>query len=393
MPQYKQLISYIFAFLILTYYSFNNTQVTFNGTLQQCILFLLIALFILYLFTRTFKIKELVIYFVFAILGIVSYLSNHSTLFLILALSLAVFSTFSIKELLSFFVIYRSIFISIIIFLSLIGVLNNNGREMYKSSVDSSVNTYSLGFGHPNQAAQAIGILLIVIFLLMLNNKNLLFEKFLFGIVFIAGFYWITKSRTFFVCCFLALLIGVIQWIPFFEKSIKWIKKGYFLIELIIIFFGLILPALFSRFASSPFVNVLDQIASGRISFSASVFSSYPITLFGSNFDSGFTELQHIYGMGKYAVDNGYISFLFTYGLLYTVIYFVMLNILIKKLLQDEKYYFVWIILIVSIWGLFENIVWIPILNITLLLWSQGLSRKLSCKKTKQGIHYEGQKS
>ena len=156
MPQYKQLISYIFAFLILTYYSFNNTQVTFNGTLQQCILFLLIALFILYLFTRTFKIKELVIYFVFAILGIVSYLSNHSTLFLILALSLAVFSTFSIKELLSFFVIYRSIFISIIIFLSLIGVLNNNGREMYKSSVDSSVNTYSLGFGHPNQAAQAI---------------------------------------------------------------------------------------------------------------------------------------------------------------------------------------------------------------------------------------------
>ena len=97
--------------------------------------------------------------------------------------------------------------------------------------------------------------------------------------------------------------------------------------------------------------------------------------------------------MGKYAVDNGYISFLFTYGLLYTVIYFVMLNILIKKLLQDEKYYFVWIILIVSIWGLFENIVWIPTLNITLLLWSQGLSRKLSCKKTKQGIHYEGQKS
>lgn len=387
MTQYQKLISYIFAFLVLTYYSFNNTQVTLNGIVQQGILVILAALFILYLFTRPFTVKELIIYFLFALLGIISYINNHSTLFIILALSLAIFSNFSIKSLFTLFIIYRSIFITIIIFLSLIGVLNNSGRDMFKSNVENAVSTYSLGFGHPNQAAQAVGILLIVAFLLMFRNKDLLLEKSLFGIGFIFLFYWLTKSRTFLICCVLALIIGIIQWIPFFKRGINWISKGYILIEGIIVFFGLILPALFTRFSASPIISILDRIASGRISFSASVFSSYPLTLFGSNFDSGFTELQHIYGMGKYAVDNGYISFLFTYGLIFTIIYFVMLTILIKTLIQKEQYYFVWIVLIVSIWGLFENIVWIPTLNVTLLLWAQGLNEKLNYRKVKRVIH------
>lgn len=389
MIQYKKLIPYIFAFLVFTYYSFNNTQITLNGIFQQAILVLLAFLFVLYLFVRPFKIKELCFYFLFIFLGILSYLNNHSTLFFVLALSLAVFSTFPTENLLSFFIIFRSIFIAIIIFLSLMGILNNDGRDMFKSNVENAVSTYSLGFGHPNQAAQAIGISLIVIFLVMFKNKTLLLEKVFFGIGFISLFYWLTKSRTFLICCSLALLLGIMQWVPFIKKGVKWIKKGYILVEILIILLGLILPAVFARFAGSPIVGVLDRIASGRISFSASVFASYPLTLFGNNFDGGFTELQHIYGMGKYAVDNGYISFLFTYGLVFTIIYFIMLTILLRVLICKKQYYFAWTVLVISIWGLFENIVWIPTLNVTLLLWAHGLKEEIDYDETKRVVNNE----
>ncbi|UNL46185.1 hypothetical protein G8B20_05700 [Lactobacillus amylovorus] len=375
MIQYKNLISYLFAFLLLTYYSFNNTQVMLNGTIFQIILITMGFLFFLSLFIQTFTVKEITVYLLFFFLGIISYLNNHSTLFIILAFSLPVFRLSSIKQLLYFFIIYRSIFIFLIILLSLVGILTNDNRIIYKSNIVNAVNTYSLGFNHPNQLAQAVGTLLLIMFLLLLKNKNALLIKSFFGSIIIFLFYGLTRSRTFFICCTLALIVGIIQWFPFLGKITKWVKKGYIWVELIIILFGLILPGIFKNITSLPFINLLDQMTSGRLSFSASVFNNYPLTLFGTNFDNGFTELQHVYGLGKYAVDNGYIYFFFTYGLLGTIVYFVMLTISIKRLLSSKQYYFTWIILIISVWGLFENIVWLPMLNISLLLWAQVLSK------------------
>ena len=156
----------------------------------------------------------------------------------------------------------------------------------------------------------------------------------------------------------------------------KVLKKGYFKFITIILLIALVIPYFFrsSTGLLRTILYELDRLFSSRITFAAAVLGNYKVTLFGGTTD--FSLLHNLYG--AYAVDNGYINLLYSYGIIFFVIYIIMIVFIMKKLIENQYYMISYAILIISFWGIYENILYLPTINIALLLIGWALRMQLS---------------
>lgn len=372
----QNFLAYIYLSLFILCFSFYNTNFQYMDELQHGIAIVTILFFLINMYFTKCTIKEISCYGIVGILALISYFRTGFTLGLIVVLGAFILKDLKLNEIFGVFLIVRVTFITILISLAILNIINNEAITIPKSGT-RFVTRYGFGYTHPNQLAESIGMVLIVAMILCFQNKKYILEKATFFGVMDVLLYILTSSRTAILCISAFLALEVLSQFPkSFEKMKKVLKKGYLKLITIILLIALVVPYFF-RSSTGLFRAILyelDRLFSSRITFAAAVLGNYKVTLFGGTTD--FSLLHNLYG--AYAVDNGYINLLYSYGIIFFVIYIIMTIFIIKKLIDNQYYMISYAILIILFWGIYENILYLPTINIALLLIGWALRKQLS---------------
>lgn len=372
----RNFLAYIYLSLFILCFSFYNTNFQYMNELQHGIAIITIIFFLITMYFTKCTIKELFYYGIVIIFVLISYFKTGFTLGLILVLGAFILRDLKLNEIFGVFLIVRVTFITILISLAALNIINNEAITISKSGT-RFITRYGLGYTHPNQLAESIGMVLIVAMILSFQNKKYVFGKATFFGVMDVFLYILTSSRTAVLCISAFLALEILGQFPkSLKKMKKVLKKGYFKFITIILLIALVIPYFFrsSTGLLRTILYELDRLFSSRITFAAAVLGNYKVTLFGGTTD--FSLLHNLYG--AYAVDNGYINLLYSYGIIFFVIYIIMIIFIMKKLIENQYYMISYAILIISFWGIYENILYLPTINIALLLIGWALRMQLS---------------
>ena len=149
------------------------------------------------------------------------------------------------------------------------------------------------------------------------------------------------------------------------------ISRYRWLIMTFILFIAVVCPVLMTKLSEKPLMMLyaLNAILGSRFSFASAVINNYDLNLFGNVFD--FSYLSHLYG--TYAVDNGYINILYNFGIIAFACFVIFSMNAVKNLIQNEYEIYGIFIIIVCVWGLMENILFVPSVNIPVLFIGVGI--------------------
>ena len=124
----------------------------------------------------------------------------------------------------------------------------------------------------------------------------------------------------------------------------------------------------------------------------------YPVTLFGGTYN--FDEMDVQFGYAN--IDNAYIRFLYSYGIVGLVIFCVLSYLCIRRLIKKKEYFYVAVCTIAAIQGLLENVYIFVGFNIFILFWSEMMRFNVKKKRaidttnvfkgiseTKIGLHFK----
>lgn len=372
----KNIVIFVFILILSVQYGLQYTNYELGTVNERILLIPYMALFLYFIFTRNYNLRELAIFTVLIIIGVVVVFKTHFTGFLLMVITPIVISTWDWKSVFkSFFYIRSIIFISIIM-LSLMGVLN-----LYKTVVikgNYSTIGYGLGFSHPNRLAYGFVYLLFTYIAFVgksFNKKDYICIT--FGLIVC---YAITQSRTAILCVVSILLLVTLVKSRFLNKNIKRLVAflGYVCPPLCV-FISIGVPQLMlsSNHNLRILADLIDKLFSGRFKLISRTFKYYDMTLFGGV--NSFDILDRIY---KYStVDNGYIRFLYAYGIVGLFVYIVLTLLTVNALSKHGNYLFVSLIIVTSLWGISENVLMSVGFNITVLFWSVLLRRTSTNEK------------
>lgn len=359
--------AYIMFFLLS--YIFYNTEVSIPQFMQTTFTVICLLLFLVWgTFERKYRIKELFVYGLTLSIGLASYAITGMSVFLLILLSIIMIDYDDLKETVRIAFILRVIGLLVLLFLCLFDVTSITKGEVYKSGI--YITTYTMGFNHSNQLGQVLGI--IIIMFIILYNKKIkgLANLFIFCSIIVA--YRICGSRTMLGCTMLFFLLTVFMKSNKRRKSLCNIISRYrWLIMTFILFIAVVCPVLMTKLSEKPLMMLyaLNAILGSRFSFASAVINNYDLNLFGNVFD--FSYLSHLYG--TYAVDNGYINILYNFGIIAFACFVIFSMNAVKNLIQNEYEIYGIFIIIVCVWGLMENILFVPSVNIPVLFIGVGI--------------------
>lgn len=204
----------------------------------------------------------------------------------------------------------------------------------------------SLGFVNPNTLSFCILYVTLIVIYLRFDKIQLIDNCIVFIITILN--YFITKSKTgLIVGGFLFLVIFLVKLFPRF----KFLFNNYSFICNICFFllciFGIILTNTISFFTH------LNYYLSGRFGFAQIYLLVYGLHLFGADI----SDIDN-YDYGHLVLDNGYARLFINYGIIYAVLFIVLLILFSKQkkeLIQNKI--FVFLIML----GLITETQWIPI--------------------------------
>ncbi|SHI99021.1 hypothetical protein SAMN02745229_03940 [Butyrivibrio fibrisolvens DSM 3071] len=190
---------------------------------------------------------------------------------------------------------------------------------------------YSLGYYHPNNLFAQFFALCVGLFVIKRAHLNIKTYIFLLVIDVILGV--LTQSRTGMVILSLnIILFAFINNKRLKRKIFAFIFSYIYLICFFISVLGIIMFSL----SNNAFVQ-LNVLLSGRLDFSNRVFSTYGVKLFGQVIEYSSTLNARQNNSLAVVVDNCYIYFLVSYGLIFTIAFLVLITYEEKRLLKLRK--------------------------------------------------------
>lgn len=361
--QNAYIVSFLFSYL------FYNTKMNISPLLQSILTFVCVGLFGLWILRSKYQIKTIIIYMVILLIGLISYITTGMSVFLLIILGMVMLDEKNVEYIVKILFFLRVVAFIITASASLLGIIDNSSVRVYKSGV--YISKMDLGFNHPNQLGQALGIIILLYICIKYEKKSVNYR--LIELVMIGLSYIISGSRTMAVCCLLFLVYSSISSNKYMEQIINKIIIRYrWAIMGMILILGIGMPILMTKLSGKglEYLYLLNGVLGSRFSFASAVINNYKLTMFGNVFD--FSYLETLYG--KYAVDNSYINVLYGFGIISIIVLVFFSMRAIKYFGENKKEKYAALIMILLFWGCFENILFIPTVNVGILLLGVGFS-------------------
>ena len=326
MKKNKNIIGFIVVFIAILYKYLSFYELD-NGLITTGIIIIAIIFNIIIILKKKFNQKKLFLILIpFFMITIIS----SSLDFVVTLLIALIFSKDNIRDFFKIFFISSLCCYLLTICMYFLGILENH--SIRRITEDGTIVRNSLGFSHVNGVFKnLIPIILSGYFLVKEKNirKYNLFIFIISTILFI-----VSNSRTGYICVILYLLFTTFKDIINIKIKKKSIKYMFIICTLITI--------LITNFAGQSETNTLNILLSNR-----------PIIWKYYMYDSNAIEFINM-KITRIAIDNTYITYLVNYGILTYIIIFLIKYFAIKKI-EDNR--ILLIILILSIYGIFENMV------------------------------------
>lgn len=353
--------------LIIMETAFENTPLQIYDLMINRILFLgEILLFILFLLTERYTKKFLQLLAFMLLFFFISYLVlNSSILFKMFMMGMVV-TKIGIKRAFEIMFKFKITILVIVIFFAVTGIIPNEYSQVEKGI--GIVQGYGLGYTHPNRLASSI---CSIILSFCGWKKDELTENQVLGIGIITIIcFCITKSRTLLYCIIIFLALFILHKIKLIKGFIyKFLSLfGSILIPLCICI-SIILPLLLlsSSGIVQHIVYGINLMFSRRFTNIEHMFLAYPVSLTGGLFDT--SKMNEIFGYS--VVDNGYIRFLYQYGVIGLTIFGLISMLSFFKLKKNKEYVWEIIFIVVAIEGLLENIYVDIGSNLLIIFWAE----------------------
>lgn len=358
--------------LIIMETAFGNTPLQiYNLMVNRIILLVEIGIFILFLIMEKYTKKVFLKVFGAFLLFIGSYFVLNSAILVKMFMISMVVAKIGIQNAFEILFKIKTIILFIIISMALFGIIPNEYEQVEKGI--GITYGYGLGYTHPNRLASSLCCILLCY---IGWKKNLLCWKNIFGIgiVTVLGYY-ITKCRTLLYCMTLFLIFYILYNTKFTKKIADKITSIIGILSIpLCIAISIIIPILLvsSSGKLQQIVYGINLLFSRRFTHIEHMFMTYPVTFLGGLFETSMMEEAFGYSV----VDNGYIRFLYQYGIIGLVIFGITSVISFSKLMKEKEYIWKVVFIIIAAEGLLENIYIDLSLNLLIIFWAKLLSVK-----------------
>lgn len=374
MSSNKKIFAYCFLTVVSLQYAFINTGWEISGLISTLFTGGAVALFLVWMFLQKYSIKSFTVRITFLLIAVLTYIATGETVFLIMLMTAMIFTSVDYKKAFRYLLNIRVLLLLVVIFASLVGILNINAISIVKGGTTSAVVGYGLGYNHPNQ----LGCTVCVLFLMYACYKN---EKIKYRNIALIGVieliaYIVTKNRTgAFISALLVIALLLYKnkvaskrFINILEKSGKWIMP---LCALLALGLPLMMASVSGR--AKVVLYAINGIIGSRFTHSARVFENYSVPLFGGVID--FDKLQTLY---QYSiVDNGYLRLIYNFGIVGFAVFMVLYFLTVRKLIRKKEYIYIIAIILMSLMGITENVLRSFALNFTVAFWCELMTRTL----------------
>lgn len=299
-----------------------------------------------------FKLSEILVIIALFAVCLVVFLINHNNTPLFLLISIISMRGVNTKQALTVvFFVHLVSFLGMIL-LSSTGIVHDEIINHTREAVGLTAR-HSFGYKHPNLVQMHL-LSLTILFFYLYNIKNT--AAHLIWLVLNGILYNYTYSRTSFSLAVLYLIFHYFFYGKNIVKKMIAVIGKYSFAALL-----LITIILYLNYDNLPIVKEIDIFLTGRIYYLNYVYKNFPITLFGlSNFG------QHV------AIDNSYFGLLYKDGLIILLIALFSNFYVCKKWLEEKKYNELVLVLFLNLVSFTENFYLIPVINVSLLLYSDA---------------------
>lgn len=355
-------------------YSLTNTNFEITGLASTLSLIIEILLFFVFAIdVKKISMQTFVKLLLFASAALITYITTRETVFLVMIMVAILFTEIDYKKGLLLIFYVRLFFLIFIIVSSFIGILPINKITFIKGGTQTAVTGFGLGFNHPNQLAYNVGFLILV-YLCYKNEKIKDYQLVILLVISIA-MYFVTGTRTLlYLCVFAVFLVAILisnrtknLLNSVFDKLSPWFMPLCALGAL-----GLPTMMATARGKFKMILFTINGLLGSRFTHSARVMSLYPLTFFGGVVQ--FTKLKTIFGYS--VVDSGYLNLLYNFGIFGFAIFLIFTFLSTKSLIRKKQYIYLISILIISLWGVSENILKSFDINFTVIFWSEILIQR-----------------
>ena len=374
MSSNKKIFAYCFLTVVSLQYAFINTGWEISGLISTLFTGGAVALFLVWMFLQKYSIKSFTVRITFLLIAVLTYIATGETVFLIMLMTAMIFTSVDYKKAFRYLLNIRVLLLLVVIFASLVGILNINAISIVKGGTTSAVVGYGLGYNHPNQLGCTVCVLLLM-YACYKNEKIKYRNIALIGVIELIA-YIVTKNRTgAFISALLVIALLLYKnkvaskrFINILEKSGKWIMP---LCALLALGLPLMMASVSGR--AKVVLYAINGIIGSRFTHSARVFENYSVPLFGGVID--FDKLQTLY---QYSiVDNGYLRLIYNFGIVGFAVFMVLYFLTVRKLIRKKEYIYIIAIIMMSLMGITENVLRSFALNFTVAFWCELMTRTL----------------
>ena len=374
MSSNKKIFAYCFLTVVSLQYAFINTGWEISGLISTLFTGGAVALFLVWMFLQKYSIKSFTVGITFLLIAVLTYIATGETVFLIMLMTAMIFTSVDYKKAFRYLLNIRVLLLLVVIFASLVGILNINAISIVKGGTTSAVVGYGLGYNHPNQLGCTVCVLLLM-YACYKNEKIKYRNIALIGVIELIA-YIVTKNRTgAFISALLVIALLLYKnkvaskrFINILEKSGKWIMP---LCALLALGLPLMMASVSGR--AKVVLYAINGIIGSRFTHSARVFENYSVPLFGGVID--FDKLQTLY---QYSiVDNGYLRLIYNFGIVGFAVFMVLYFLTVRKLIRKKEYIYIIAIILMSLMGITENVLRSFALNFTVAFWCELMTRTL----------------
>lgn len=284
----------------------------FNSNLVKLLFYgiLLVLSFLVYM-KHVRALKVTILYVLLCLFGVVSYFYTETLIFVLLTLGGMCLVDVPLKKVFQIGFYSQFFFFLFLIVLSRFGF--NSGNDLAPTEESSRAYRYALGFSHPNAAASYFFFTTLLYF--CYKGKATFKSICAFALLTLIVYYFTRSRTTLFVSAifFAGLFITLFTTFP---------KKWLYLIPVCFVLFSL-LSYLGSYYL---YDSSLNATLSGRLYYGHQAITTNSLSLFGTSID--------------YPLDNLYLNFLYNHGILYSLLFFVIVSypyIIYSKDLTKEK--------------------------------------------------------
>lgn len=245
---------------------------------------------------------------------------------------------------------------------ALLGIINNDVKYMYVSATNTHTFRSSMGFTNPNSFSAGI----IQVSMLLLYNdkgKKIPLWRVILALLIAAISYNYSKTKTIIIVCVVLVAAYIIEILFAGNKYTRHFFHALTFSPIICCFVSLF--GIIKYDATNHTWQFLNMLLSNRLSYCHAVYNDYGWSIFGQAIVM--TEGKHI----VYILDNAYAQLGFKFGIIWLVIYMILLYRTMQKAYDDGSYNRVILLSVMSFFGISEASALLIYFNITILFLAE----------------------